>query len=261
MKFNPLRRIRGIFGSPEDFLLSRVDLERIPRHVAVIMDGNGRWAARRGLPTLAGHRVGAEAIRRTIRAAVELGVAYLTIYTFSVENWGRPREEVEGLMRLFEENLARELPELEAQGVRINVLGRLEDLPGSTREAFLRAAEKTKNNHRLLFNIALNYGGRAELVDAARKLAGDVAVGRLSPDGIDEAAIEERLYTAGMPPPELLIRTSGEMRVSNFLLWQIAYTEIWVTPTLWPDFGRDEFLTAIIDYQGRRRRFGGREST
>jgi undecaprenyl diphosphate synthase len=231
--------------------------ERTPRHVAVIMDGNGRWAKRRGLPRLAGHQAGAKAVREAIAASIELGIRYLTIYSFSSENWSRPADEVFGLMDLFVEVLEREVGNLMDLGVRVRVIGHMADLPERTLRAFERVEERTAGNDVLDLVVALNYGARTELVDAARTLARRVAAGELDPAAIDEAAIAGSLYTAGIPDPDLVIRTSGEMRISNFLLWQIAYSELWMTATLWPDFRRGDLLRAVVDYQRRDRRFGG----
>lgn len=234
----------------------RIDPQRIPAHVAVIMDGNGRWAARRTLPRLEGHRAGAQSIRALIVAATEIGVKYLTLYTFSSENWERPEDEVSGLMDLFREMLAREIDELDEQKVRVRVLGRMDELPEATREAFKAAGSRTAGNERLQLVLALNYGGRREIADAAGRLAQQVATGRRSVESIDADAIAANLYAPDMPDPDLLIRTGGDQRVSNFLLWQIAYSEIWVTRTLWPDFRGPDFLRAVCDFQGRERRFG-----
>jgi len=238
-------------------LIAHLDPARIPSHVAVIMDGNGRWARMHGLPRLAGHRAGAEALRELITAAIELGIGVLTVFSFSSENWTRPREEVQGLMGLFVEVLTRELDNLERLGVRVRLIGRTDSMPAPTLQAFLRAQERTEHLRTLTLVIALDYGGRAEIADAAASIAHDVADGRLSPDAVDEDAVASRLYAAGLPDPDLIIRTSGEMRLSNFLLWQSAYSEIHVTPVLWPDFDRQTLLEAVIDYQSRERRFGG----
>ena len=221
------------------------------------MDGNGRWAAKRGLPRIAGHSAGAKAVREAIASAIELQVDYLTIYSFSSENWNRPDDEVSGLMRLFVDVLERELTNLNRMNVRVQVIGRKEGLPRATREAFDRVVASTADNSGLTLVVALNYGARGEITSAVRALAADVAAGSLSPDDIDEESVASRLYTAGIPDPDLLIRTSGEMRLSNFLLWQIAYSELWVTATLWPDFSRVDFLRAVVDFQHRDRRFGG----
>ncbi|MBE0416732.1 MAG: isoprenyl transferase [Coriobacteriia bacterium] len=244
--------------TPGPELLGKIDFARVPRHVAVIMDGNGRWAVARNLPRVAGHRAGAKAVRELIAASIELGVEYLTIYSFSSENWSRPAEEVSGLMRLFVEVLERELANLEKMDVRVLVSGDLDDLPADTAEAFRATVQSTANNQTLTLVVALNYGARTEIVRAARAIAERVSSGDLSADAIDEATFARHLYLPEVPDPDLLIRTSGEMRVSNFLLWQIAYSEIWVTDTLWPDFDRYEMLRAIADFESRERRFGGR---
>lgn len=250
--------IEAFFSSKRDrALLSELDLDRIPRHVAIIMDGNGRWATKRGLPRAAGHRAGVKAIRETIQAALELGIEILTVYSFSSENWRRPRAEVEHLMDLFVEVLDRELRTLHELGVRVRMIGRREGLPARTAEAFERAERETEANRRLTYVVALNYGGRQELVDAVRAIAADAAAGAIDPYAVDEETVRSRLYAPDLPDPDLLIRTSGELRVSNFLLWQIAYSELWVTATLWPDFDRHDLLRAVVDYQRRTRRFGG----
>ena len=237
--------------------VATLDPERVPSHIAIIMDGNGRWAAGRHLPRVAGHRAGARSVREAIAAAIELGVQYLTLYSFSSENWSRPQDEVSKLMSLFVEVLESELENLQAHGVRVRLIGRQEGLPVATLDAYRRAEEQTASNERLDLIIALNYGSRQELTDAATALARRVSEGELAPADIDEETFSSALYTAGLPDPELVIRTSGELRVSNFLLWQIAYAELWVTDALWPDFGREDLLDAILDYQGRERRFGG----
>lgn len=239
-------------------LLQRLDVDSVPQHVAVIMDGNGRWAAKRGLPRIAGHRAGAKAIRESIAAAIELGIRYLTIYSFSSENWRRSDDEVSGLMSLFVEVLERELPALQQQGVRVRVIGSAHGVPEATMAAFRRTEELTRTNDALVLVVALNYGGRLEITEAARALAADVSSGRIRPGDIDESSIASRLYTHDLPDPDLVIRTSGELRVSNFLLWQLAYAELWVTAVLWPDFKRGDLLRAVVDYQKRARRFGGR---
>ncbi|HET6351141.1 MAG TPA: isoprenyl transferase [Coriobacteriia bacterium] len=239
-------------------LLAEFDAERTPRHVAIIMDGNGRWAQKRGLPRLAGHSAGAKAVRECIAACIEAGVAYLTVYSFSSENWSRPRDEVSGLMTLFVEVLERELDNLVRMHVRVQVIGDASGLPKATAEAFDRCVAKTAHMDGMTLVVALNYGGRQDLVSATRQLAERVAAGEVSADEIDEAAVSGALSTAGIPDPDLVIRTSGELRVSNFLLWEIAYSELWVTATLWPDFGRNDLLKAIVDFQKRTRRYGGR---
>jgi undecaprenyl diphosphate synthase len=245
--------------SREDFFIEQIDKASIPKHVAIIMDGNGRWAKQRGLPRIAGHRSATKAIREVIKVAPEIGVKYLTLYTFSVENWSRPKQEVNSLMKLFEERLAAEIDELDKNGVKLNVLGRLKELPDSTRKAFESGMMRTAKNEKLTLNIALNYGGRTEILDVVKLLANQVLEREIEPDRISVELISSLLYTGGQPDPELLIRTSGERRISNFLLWQIAYSELWITPVLWPDFSRENFLEAIYDFQRRKRRFGGLE--
>lgn len=256
----PSVRSRAEFFSddPGPELLGRIEPARVPHHVAVIMDGNGRWAAARNLPSVAGHRAGAQAVRELIAASIELGIEYLTIYSFSSENWSRPADEVSGLMRLFVEVLEREISNLEKMHVRVLVTGDLAGLPTDTATAFRSTVERTADYQALTLVVALNYGGRTEIVHAARGVARSVAAGDLAVDEIDEATISRHLYLPEVPDPDLLIRTSGEMRVSNFLLWQIAYSEIWVTDTLWPDFDRYELLRAVAEFEARDRRYGGR---
>ncbi len=245
-------------GSLEETLLRRIDRGRLPRHIAIIMDGNGRWAGKRFLPRIEGHRAGVSAVRETVESAARLGVEVLTLYAFSVENWKRPRHEVWTLMNLLKEFLRREIRTLVDNDIRLNILGRWRELDPSVVATLEEGLAKTAHGRRMVFNIALNYSGRCELVDACRKL---VASSAAHPDRvIDEAAIASALETAGQPDPDLLIRTSGEMRVSNFLLWQIAYSEIVVTPTLWPDFRLQHLLEAIVAFQSRERRFGGIET-
>jgi undecaprenyl diphosphate synthase len=227
-------------------------LERIPTHVAVIMDGNGRWAEARGLPRLAGHQAGTENLRRVIRACVEFGVQYLTIYAFSTENWGRPKEEVDGLMQILESVIDRELHELHEEGVQLRHIGRLEQLPDTLREKVINAVELTRHNTRLTLCIAFNYGGRDEIVQAIQRIIVDA----VNPQDVTEALVSQYLFTAGVPDPDLIIRTSGEMRISNFLIWQAAYAEWYITPSYWPDFDRDELYKALYDYSTRERRFG-----
>jgi undecaprenyl diphosphate synthase len=229
------------------------DRPRAPRHIAIIMDGNGRWAQRQGLPRLAGHRAGVDNIRPILKSCVELGVRYLTLYAFSTENWNRPRFEVDGLMRLLGEFIDRETDELHREGVQIRHLGRPEGLADSLRRKIDWATQLTRANNRITVAVALNYGGRAEIVDALRALM----VEGVSPAAITEQMISDRLTTSGMPDPDLIIRTSGEVRLSNFLIWQAAYSEIWVTPMCWPDFGADALRQAVHDYGRRERRFGG----
>ena len=241
-------------------LLAKIDGARVPAHVAVIMDGNGRWAANRGLPRLDGHRAGAEAIKPVVQGATQAGVKYLTLYSFSSENWERPTDEVAGLMSLFTEMLEREIDELDRQQVRVRVLGRIGELPAKTRDAFTAGEERTRRNEKLQLILALNYGGRLEIADATRRLAKEAAEGRREVDSIDVEAVAASLYAPDIPDPDLLIRSGGDMRVSNFLLWQIAYAEMWVTKKLWPDFSRADFFRALLDFQGRQRRFGRVES-
>jgi len=237
-------------GEPDDLLARSIDPARLPAHIAIIMDGNGRWARRRGLPRVAGHKAGIQPVRVTVETCAQLGLGALTLYAFSVENWKRPRAEVETLWRLLRLYLRSELPVMLRNDIRFTAIGRLDALPRFIRDELDEVIASTAANAGLQLNLAINYGGRAELVDAVKALVADAVE-------IDEAAISARLYTAGMPDPDLLIRTSGEMRVSNFLLWQIAYAELYVTETLWPDFSRTELLRAILDYQKRDRRFGG----
>ena len=244
-------------GDPALALARAIDPERLPQHIAIIMDGNGRWARRRGLPRVAGHKAGIEPVRATVETCASLGLRALTLYAFSVENWKRPRAEVETLWRLLRIYLRSELPVMHRHGIRFTAMGRLDALPEFVRDELSSVIESTAANAGMQLNLAINYGGRAEIVDAVRALVEDARRG----ETIDEAAISARLYTAGMPDPDLLIRTSGEMRVSNFLLWQIAYAELYVTETLWPDFCRGELLRAILDYQKRDRRFGGIRET
>lgn len=228
----------------------------LPRHIAIIMDGNGRWAKMQGLPRIAGHRAGVESVREVVRACGELQIEVLTLYAFSVENWRRPKTEVSILMELLLQTVEEELEELQENDVKLMTMGRLHDLPVETRQALEEAVKATSDNKGLILNLALSYGGRAEIVDAVRRLAQDVESGRLLPQKINEDVFRRYLYTTDLPDPDLLIRTSGELRVSNFLLWQLAYTEIWVTNVLWPDFRRKHLYQAIRDYQGRQRRFG-----
>lgn len=241
----------------EHKLMEQLDPARLPAHVAIIMDGNGRWATKRGLPRTFGHRAGVNALRQVVELCVELEIGYLTVYAFSTENWKRPREEVNVLMELLVEYLYKEIDELCANNVRINPIGGLADLPAKPREAVYAARERSRNNTGLVFNVALNYGGRAELVQAIREIAGEVKAGRIKIADIDDRVIAGHLYTAGQPDPDLLIRPSGDYRVSNFLLWQLAYTEFWLTDTMWPDFGKRDLLQALLDFQRRERRFGG----
>ena len=240
-------------GSPDEALARRVNFDQLPAHVAIIMDGNGRWAAQRHLPRVEGHRAGIDSVRDVVETSARLGINVLTLYAFSMENWKRPRTEVAVLMTLLKRYIRLELGSLLQNNIRFRVIGRPEALSADVQHELELGVRKTENNTGMLFNIALNYGGRAEIVDAARRA---MASG-MDPAELDETRFGDFLYTAGQPDPDLLIRTSGEMRVSNFLLWQIAYAEIWVTDTLWPDFRRRDLLNAIVDYQKRDRRYGG----
>ncbi|WP_052300581.1 isoprenyl transferase [Kyrpidia tusciae] len=242
-------------GQPVSSL--HVNPVNLPRHVAIIMDGNGRWAHRRGLPRVAGHRAGMKAVKEVTRAADEIGIQVLTLYAFSTENWKRPPEEVDYLMRLPQEFLDRELQELDEHGVRVRLIGETDGLPPHTLRAVEAAMGRTRNNTGLILNFALNYGARAELVNAVRSIARRVQDGELGPEDVDEATISAALQTRDLPDPDLLIRTSGELRISNFLLWQIAYSELWFTEVLWPDFTREHLFEAVRAYQSRKRRFGG----
>jgi undecaprenyl diphosphate synthase len=243
----------------EEELELKREIERageLPRHVAIIMDGNGRWAKRRRLPRLAGHRAAVQTVREVVRASAELGIEVLTLYAFSVENWNRPRAEVNGLMQVLKDTLRREQAELDENGVRLRTIGREVDLPPDVRRQIALTKRALDHNRGMLLNLALSYGGRPEIVDAARRVVEDVQAGRLAPEDLDEEAFARRLYTDGLPEPDLLIRTSGELRISNFLLWQIAYAEIWVTDVAWPEFRRRHLYAGIREYQKRDRRFG-----
>jgi undecaprenyl diphosphate synthase len=227
-------------------------LTTAPHHLAIIMDGNGRWAQSRGLPRLAGHRAGTENIRRILKACVEYGIKILTLYAFSTENWGRPNAEVQGLMRILEQTIDRELSELHQNGVRLRHIGRLEDISEGLRRRVQEAIELTQHNDRIILNVAFNYGGRTEIVDAVRRI---VEAG-VDPEQLDEALFSQYLYTAGLPDPDLIIRTAGELRISNFLIWQSAYAEYYATPTYWPDFDEEALYSALLEYSRRERRFG-----
>ena len=245
-------------GSKDWALANTIDPNRLPAHIAIIMDGNGRWARKRSLPRAAGHKAGVEAVRTTVETCTRLGIQALTLYAFSVENWKRPRAEVDTLWRLLRVYLRRELPEILSNGIRFTCMGRLDGLPPQVRQELQNTTDATAHNNGMRLNVAINYSGRAELVDAINAIVEDARLeGRLRDLRVDEEAIASRLYTADLPDPDLLIRTSGEMRVSNFLLWQIAYAELYVTDTLWPDFRRADLMHAILDYQKRDRRFGG----
>lgn len=227
-------------------------ITRLPKHIAIIMDGNGRWAAQRGLPRLAGHRAGTENLRRVIRACVEFGVQYMTIYAFSTENWGRPKEEVDGLLHILEDVIDKELNELHEEGVQLRHIGHLDALPDVLREKVLKAVNMTRGNERLVLSLAFNYGGRDEIVCAIQEM---IKKGVRSED-ITQEVVSQHMFTAGIPDPDLIVRTSGEMRISNFLIWQGAYAEWYVTQTLWPDFDRDELHKALVEYSSRDRRYG-----
>jgi undecaprenyl diphosphate synthase len=238
---------------PEKF--EKLQVEKLPLHIAIIMDGNGRWAAARNLPRMAGHRAGTENLRRIIKSCVRFGIRYLTIYAFSTENWTRPKDEVQGLMRIMGDVLEKEVPELHEQGVQLRHIGRLEQLDNSTQNKIRKAIEMTKDNHRLILNVAWNYGGRDEIIHAVQ----EITVKGIPPEDITNEVMSAHLYTSGIPDPDLVIRTSGEIRVSNFLIWQSAYSEWYFTETLWPDFNEDSLKAAIEDFSTRDRRYGGRK--
>jgi undecaprenyl diphosphate synthase len=240
-------------GSPDEALARKIDFSRLPAHIAIIMDGNGRWAAQRHLPRVQGHQAGVSAVRDTVETSARLGIDVLTLYAFSVENWKRPRLEITTLMALLKRYLRLELKTLIRNNIQFRVIGRMEGLAPDVQRELKSGIDATTDCTGMRFTIALNYGGRAEIVDAARRLLES----GVRPEALDEATFADHLYTAGQPDPDLLIRTSGEMRVSNFLLWQIAYAEIWVTDVLWPDFRRVHLLNAVIDFQQRDRRYGG----
>jgi undecaprenyl diphosphate synthase len=229
-------------------------LPEVAQHVAIIMDGNGRWASARGLPVLAGHRAGTRALRRTVEAAIELGVQSLAVYAFSTENWSRPADEVAGLLDLFADTIRREFPDLARQGVRVRFVGRRDRCSPDVAEMMAELERDTAGNDRLDLYVCFDYGGRAEILEAARRLVAD----GLAPEAVDEQALRERLAEPRMPDPDLVVRTSGERRISNFMLWQVAYSELVYSETLWPDFGRDDLRAALAEYAGRRRRYGGR---
>jgi undecaprenyl diphosphate synthase len=235
---------------------SRLRPEQIPRHVAIIMDGNGRWAERRGISRIQGHRAGLEAIRAAVRGAHELGIRFLTLYAFSIENWNRPKLEVNELMRLLDHYLDAEIDEVMRNGVQVRAIGRIDQLPSAVAAKVRAAVERTRANREMVLVFALSYGGRAEIVDAARKLLHEAEVGKIDPDSLDEKTFAAHLYDPELPDPDLLIRTGAESRVSNFLLWQIAYSEIYTTDLMWPDFRKPHLVEALIDYQDRERRFG-----
>lgn len=257
MQFDTDKLVQYFSDAPEDISLSDINLETIPSHVSIIMDGNGRWATARGLDRTEGHKAGVLSLREAVTTSVHLGLDVLSVYAFSTENWKRPQREVDLLMRLFAETLLKELPLFHQENVKLRFFGDLEALPEKTRKTFQRGLDETAQNTGMTFALAVNYGSRAELTRAAVLLANQIAEGRVSADSVTPADFEKNFYTAGLPDPDLLIRTSGELRLSNYLLWQLAYSELYVTQTYWPDFSKWDFLRAIKDYQGRERRFGG----
>jgi len=244
-------------GTRDEVLLASIAWDRLPRHVAIIMDGNGRWAAQRGQPRIAGHRAGVEAVRAAVDTGARLGLGALTLYAFSTENWKRPRYEIDALMRMLRRYLRLELDEIDRQKIKFQTIGRTGALVDNVRREIARATERTENNTGMVLTVALNYGGRAEIIDACRAAVRRLLDEGSPPDEITEERIAKELYTQNLPDLDLLVRTSGELRISNFLLWQAAYSEIYVTETLWPDFRRVHLLEAIVDYQRRDRRFGG----
>lgn len=257
MQFDTDKLVQYFSDAPEDISLSDINLETIPSHVSIIMDGNGRWATARGLDRTEGHKAGVLSLREAVTTSVRLGLDVLSVYAFSTENWKRPQREVDLLMRLFAETLLKELPLFHQENVKLRFFGDLEALPEKTRKTFQRGLDETAQNTGMTFALAVNYGSRAELTRAAVLLAHQIAEGTVSADSVTPADFEKNLYTAGFSDPDLLIRTSGELRLSNYLLWQLAYSELYVTQTYWPDFSKWDFLRAIKDYQGRERRFGG----
>ena len=257
MQFDTDKLVQYFSDAPEDISLSDINLETIPSHVSIIMDGNGRWATARGLDRTEGHKAGVLSLREAVTTSVRLGLDVLSVYAFSTENWKRPQREVDLLMRLFAETLLKELPLFHQENVKLRFFGDLEALPEKTRKTFQRGLDETAQNTGMTFALAVNYGSRAELTRAAVLLANQIAEGSVSSDSVTPADLEKNLYTAGLPDPDLLIRTSGELRLSNYLLWQLAYSELYVTQTYWPDFSKWDFLRAIKDYQSRERRFGG----
>ena len=240
-------------GTEEESLVNEIDFTRLPKHVAVIMDGNGRWAKKRHLPRIEGHRAGSKSVQEVVETSARIGIKYLTLYAFSKENWKRPKREISTLWRLLEDYLKREDKVLVNNNLRLKVIGQIEQIPAEVQSELRRVEDLTKNNTRMTVVLALNYGGRAELVDAVKK----IMVNRnIKPESLNEEMFSSYLYTSGIPDPDLLIRTSGELRISNFLLWEIAYSEIWITPTFWPDFRKKHVLQAVIEFQKRERRFG-----
>jgi len=234
------------------------DMNKLPQHLAIIMDGNGRWAKKRGLPRSAGHREGAKAVKRVIASCLNFNIPILTLFTFSTENWKRPKIEINYLLKLFERVLSKEKANLIKNNIKINFIGRLNDLPSSLNEKMNELFESTKKNNKLILNIAINYSGRAEIIDALKSITQKIVEKKLNIEEIDENTIRDNLYTHNLPDPDLLIRTAGEMRISNFMIWQIAYTEIWVTPVFWPDFDKNNLIEAIRNFQKRVRKYGGK---
>jgi undecaprenyl diphosphate synthase len=234
------------------------DMNKLPQHLAIIMDGNGRWAKKRGLPRSAGHREGAKAVKRVISSCLNFNIPILTLFTFSTENWKRPKIEINYLLKLFERVLSKEKAGLIKNNIKINFIGRLNDLPNSLNEKINELSESTKKNNKLILNIAINYGGKAEIIDAIKSITLKIIEGKLNIEEINENTIRDNLYTQNLPDPDLLIRTAGEMRISNFMIWQIVYTELWVTPVFWPDFGENNLIEAIINFQKRVRKYGGK---
>lgn len=257
MQFDTDKLVQYFSDAPEDISLSDINLETIPSHVSIIMDGNGRWATARGLDRTEGHKAGVLSLREAVTTSVRLGLDVLSVYAFSTENWKRPQREVDLLMRLFAETLLKELPLFHQENVKLRFFGDLDALPEKTRKTFQCGLDETAQNTGMTFALAVNYGSRAELTRAAVLIANQIAEGSVSADSVTPADLEKNLYTAGLSDPDLLIRTSGELRLSNYLLWQLAYSELYVTQTYWPDFSKWDFLRAIKDYQSRERRFGG----
>jgi len=240
----------------EDLKSKIIKKGNLPRHIAIIMDGNGRWAKKRGLPRIAGHRAGVKTVKRIVEASSGLKISILTLFTFSIENWQRPREEVSAIMNLLYQTTKRELTELEKNNVKLITTGNIEELSSTRKEILKKAIQRTKDNTGLVLNLALNYSGRSEILDAIKKISADICSGVIKPEELDEGLFSSYLYTRGLPDPDLLIRTSGEMRISNFMLWQTSYTELYITPVLWPDFSINDFYQSIWAYQNRQRRFG-----
>ena len=234
------------------------DMNKLPQHLAIIMDGNGRWAKKRGLPRSAGHMEGAKAVKRVIASCLNFNIPILTLFTFSTENWKRPKIEINYLLKLFERVLSKEKAGLIKNNIKINFIGRLNDLPNSLNEKINELSESTRKNNKLILNIAINYGGKAEIIDAIKSITLKIIEGKLNIEEINENTIRDNLYTQNLPDPDLLIRTAGEMRISNFMIWQIVYTELWVTPDFWPDFGENNLIEAIINFQKRVRKYGGK---